>query len=107
MAKFRGTIGFVYEIETSPDVWTQEAVERVYRGDKVRCSRRWEKTDSLNDDLVINEEISIVADSYLLENLYAMRYVKIGDVAWRITSISQERPRVVLDIGGIYNGPTA
>ena len=105
MAKFRGVLGFVYDKETTPDVYTQEVVERTYRGDLMKFSRRWEKTEYLNDSLTMNEEISIVADSYLLDNLYAIKYVKLKGVAWGIQSITPERPRIILSIGGIYNGP--
>lgn len=105
MAKFRGVLGFVYDQETAPDVYTQEVVERTYRGDTIKFSRRWEKTEYLNDSLTMNEEISIVADSYLLNNMHAIKYVKFKGAAWRVESITPERPRIILSIGGIYNGP--
>lgn len=107
MAKFRGVIGLVDDVETAPDVWVQQAIERTYRGDFVRSGRRWESTEHLNDDLVINNEISIVADSYLHEHIYAMKYVKFGGTAWKITSITIQYPRLIIDFGGVYNGPQA
>lgn len=107
MAKFRGVIGLVDDVETSPDVYEQKAVERKYRGDFVRNNRRWDRSETLNDDLTLNNEISIVADSYLYKHIYAMRYVKFEGVAWKITNITLQRPRIILSIGGIYNGPTA
>ena len=107
MAKFRGVIGLVDDVETSPDVYEQKAVERKYRGDFVRNTRRWDKSENLNDDLTLNNEISIVADSYLYKHIYAMRYVKFEGTAWKITNITIQRPRIILSIGGIYNGPTA
>ena len=107
MAKFRGVIGLVEDVETAPDVYEQRAIEKKYRGDFVRNSRRWDKTEYLNDDLTINNEISIVADSYLYKHIYAMRYVKFDGAAWKISAITIQRPRIILIIGGIYNGPTA
>ena len=107
MAKFRGVIGLVDDVETAPDVWEQKAVERHYRGDFVKNSRRWSNTEYLNDDFTINNEISIVADSYLYKHMYAMRYVIFGGAAWKIESITVQRPRIIISIGGIYNGPTA
>lgn len=107
MAKFRGVIGLVDDVETSPDVYEQKAVERKYRGDFVRNTRRWDRSENLNDDLTLNNEISIVADSYLYKHIYAMRYVKFEGTAWKIINITIQRPRIILSIGGIYNGPTA
>lgn len=107
MAKFRGVIGLVDDVETSPDVYEQKAVERKYRGDFVRNTRRWDRSENLNDDLTLNNEISIVADSYLYKHIYAMRYVKFEGTAWKITNITIQSPRIILSIGGIYNGPTA
>lgn len=106
MAKFRGAIGLVEEIETAPDVYEQKAIERKYRGDFVRNTRRWDNSEHLNDNLTLNNEISIVADSYLYKHIYAMRYVKFEGTAWEITNITLQRPRIILSVGGIYNGPT-
>ena len=107
MAKFRGVIGLVEDVETAPDVYIQQAIERKYRGDFIKNTRRWDKSEYLNNDLTLNNEISIVADSYLYKHIYAMRYVKFEGTAWSITAITVQRPRIILSIGGIYNGPTA
>ena len=107
MAKFRGVIGFIEDQETSQDVYEQVAIERSYRGDFIKISKRWSNTEYLNDDLTINNEISIVADSYLLKHIYAMRYVKFEGTAWKIESLTIQRPRIIISIGGVYNGPTA
>jgi hypothetical protein len=34
-----------------------------------------------------------------------MRYVEWMNARWKITSIDVKRPRVILTIGGVYNGP--
>ncbi len=34
-----------------------------------------------------------------------MKYVRWQGERWRITNIEIQRPRIVLTIGGIYNGP--
>lgn len=107
MAKFRGVIGLVEDQETAPDVYEQVAIERSYRGDFVKNSRRWSSTEHLNDNLTISNEISIVADSFLFKHIYAMRYVKFGGTAWKIESLTVQRPRIIISIGGVYNGPTA
>lgn len=103
--KFSGQIGFVKTEERTPGSWLPVEDTRPYIGDVERNYRRWEpNNDSVNDDIRMNNRISIVADSYLKENLGAMRFVVMNGVKWAITSFEIEWPRIVLEIGGVYNG---
>ena len=104
MAKFHGVIGYVKSTETSTDVWEPVATEHECYGDVVSDTRRWQSGQNLNDDLVVNERISIVADSFANQNIQAMKYVKWMGVYWDITSINVLRPRIILTLGGVYNG---
>lgn len=107
MAKFYGVIGYAVTEETKPDVWVETVTERPYFGDIVRESRRVESSqDTVNDGITMNNEISIVADPYAQEHIYAMRYVKFRGAAWKITSVEVQYPRLNISIGGIYNGKT-
>lgn len=108
MAKFYGTIGYVDVVETRPGVYEERVTERVYSGDVLRKSSRWTtNSDSVNDDLTINTQISILADPYAYKNFHSMRYVEFMDAKWKITSIEVKYPRLVLDVGGVYNGKQA
>lgn len=108
MAKFYGTIGYVDVVETRPGVYEERVTERVYSGDVLRKSSRWTTNpDSINDDLTINTQISILADPYAYKNFHSMRYVEFMDAKWKITSIEVKYPRLVLDVGGVYNGKQA
>lgn len=104
MARFFGMIGFGFTEETSPGVYTERIVENPYYGDVVKNYRRWEQGERLNDNLNITNTFSILADEFAYENLYAMRYVVYMGSKWKIKSVSIERPRIVLEIGGVYNG---
>lgn len=104
MAKFYGVIGFVETVETESGVWEESATERKYSGDVVKDSKRWQTSENLNDDLTINNKISIIADLFAYENFSMIRYVKWMEVSWKVTNIDVERPRLVLSIGGVYNG---
>lgn len=106
MAKFYGSVGFVTQHETSPGIATQIAVERSYYGDELKVARRWEKTDQLNDDINAAITISIVADRFAYDNLSAIRYVSWMGSKWNVTAVEPQRPRLLLTIGGVYNGPT-
>lgn len=103
MAKFYGIIGYSDTTETKPGVWEEIVTERNYSGDSIKNTRRWQTGESLNDDLTINNVISIVADPYAYQNFHAMRYVKWMGALWKITNVEVQRPRLLLTIGGIYN----
>ncbi len=103
MAKFYGAIGFAETVETDPGVWEEKIVEHSYSGDLIRNIRRLEPASSVNDNVNITNEISIVADPYAEQNMYAMRYVVFKGSKWKISSVEVNYPRLLLSIGGLYN----
>lgn len=105
MAKFYGPIGYAVQEETKPGVWKPQIIEKNYRGDVVLDQRRWQSSDKVNDDVNLDNSISIVADDYAYTNIGVMKYIVWNNVAWKIQSFIINRPRLVLQIGGIYNGP--
>lgn len=107
MAKFYGEIGYVRTEKTAPGKWTKVAAERVYSGEFNRISKRWQRGTKVNDDLSIQAEVSIVADPFLYDHLHEIRYVRINGVPWGVASIEPQHPRLVLALGGVYNGPVA
>lgn len=104
MAKFFGAVGYVDTVETSAGVFQEKAVERKYYGDLNKLSRRWEKSDHLNDNLVFNNSLSIVADDYAYNHFSSIRYVKWEGTAWTVNSVEVASPRLVMTFGGVYNG---
>lgn len=106
MAKFYGEIGYADTVEETPGNWQEQVIEKKYYGDVLRSTRRWESGEYLNDNLNINNTISIVADPYAYEHFFAIRYVKWMGARWKITNVEIQRPRLILTIGGVYNGPT-
>ena len=104
MAKYFGKIGFAETTETIPGVWSDQIIERSYSGDVLKNTQRWEKGDGINDDLNIKNTISIVSDVYANDNFYSIKYVTWRGVKWKVTEIEVQHPRLILSIGGIYNG---
>jgi hypothetical protein len=104
MAKFYGSIGYAETSETAPGIWTESITERTYSGDVVRNSKRWQSGENLNDDLTVNNEISIISDPFAYQNFHTMRYIKWMGASWKIIKIEIQRPRLILTIGGVYNG---
>lgn len=107
MAKYFGKIGYVEQVETAPGVWEEQITERQYYGDVVRNIRKLESSGDINDNINVSMEISIVADPYAIQNFHAMRYVEFMDSLWKITSVEVNYPRLILSIGGVYNGQQA
>ena len=104
MAKFYGAIGYAIPVETKPGVWKDQITEKSYRGDFVLNQQRWQQSEKVNDDLHLDNSISVVADVFAYSNLGFMRYVVMGGKKWKITSLAINRPRIVLQIGGLHNG---
>lgn len=103
MAKFYGNVGFAETVETEPSIWEEKIVERPYFGDVLRRSRRLESSGNVNSNVNVTNEISIVADPYANQNLFAMRYVEFMGTKWEISNVDVQYPRLVLTIGGVYN----
>lgn len=107
MAKFFGNIGYGESIEKSPGVWQDAIVERPYYGDVLRNSRQIKEGQVLNNDLTVSNSISIVADAYANEHFFAIRYIKWAGAYWSVDNVTVQSPRLILQLGGIYNGPKA
>lgn len=104
MAKYYGKIGYAETVETTPGVWTEKIVERYYRGDVRRMTKRWEDGEKVNPDLNVSNEISIVSDPYAEQHFHQIRYIAWAGALWTVKSVTVERPRLRLTIGGVYNG---
>ena len=106
MAKFYGKVGYAQTVETAPGVYKKNAItERYYRGDVIKNTRRLENSENLNDNIRVNNSISIVADAYAYEHFFAMKYVEWMGSLWKISNAEVQRPRIILTLGEVYNGP--
>lgn len=103
--KFFGTVGFVELEETQPNIFREsEPIERQYYGDVLKNSKKDEGGQWLNDNLNVDNRISIVADEYAYGHFFAIRYVVWENSKWKVKSVEVSRPRLILTIGGVYNG---
>ena len=104
--KFAGVVGYETLMEVRPSNWQSVIVERKYRGDISRCSRRLQSADKVNEDIVISNEIEILADAFAFENFSNIKYVVWMGTKWKVNTITVEPPRLILEIGGVYNDET-
>lgn len=105
MAKYSGMIGFKgVETETEPGIWTVEDVERNYRGDLMSLSSSAVPSAQINEGVTLNQRISIIADKFSFENFTRIQYITYMGVKWKVEKVAVDRPRLTLNIGGVFNG---
>ena len=107
MAKFHGRVGFGEAVEEQPGVYSDAIVEHFYYGDIVSNRRTLQQDENLNPDLVISNSISIVANAYASRHFFAIKYVEWAGEFWAVVSVEVQTPRLILQLGEVYNGPTA
>ena len=105
MAKFAGLVGYVTQKESESGVWLPETVERKMRGDVIRAASSFNANEKVNEDIVMQQRISLVGDPYAFANFATLKYVTYLGVKWKVMSIDvNSRPRLIVTIGGVWNG---
>lgn len=105
MAKWYGVIGFAETVEVEPGVHIDEVIERPYFGDIIRNVRNLQSAGVVNDNINVNNEISILADPYANNHFHTMKYISFAGAKWKISSVdASQYPRLRLTIGGVWNG---
>lgn len=108
MSKWFGKIGYATTVENEPGIWEEDIVEREYFGDMT--SDRWKRTSSgdINDNIDLANVISIVADPFAYQHCSSIAYAEIMGTKWKVSNVdASQRPRLILTIGGVYNGEQA
>lgn len=108
MAKYSGYLGLLLpEVETVPGVWKPSEVKEVkVKGDTLNQSKNYNTVDTgTNDYITVSKRVSIVASSDLIQNSGYIRYASYLGSLWKVVEISYERPRLILTLGGLWNGP--
>lgn len=105
MQRFFGKVGYGISTMTAPGVWKDVITEREYFGDVVRNSRGIQAPEKVNYDVTVGNSISIVADDHANEHFFAIRYVEWAGALWTVTDVEVQSPRLLLRLGGVYNGP--
>jgi hypothetical protein len=105
MNRFFGKVGYGVTVQTRPGVHEDQIVERSHFGDVVRNSLKFREGQSVNNDLSVGNSISIVADAYANAHFSSIRYVEWAGARWSVTEIEIQSPRLILRLGGVYNGP--
>ena len=109
MARFYGVVGYGNTVENpvGSGIWEDQITEVSYYGDVVRNTRKLDEGENLNNDISVQNSISIVADQYAIEHFFLIKYVQWAGTLWTVTSVEVQSPRLLLRLGSVYNGPTA
>lgn len=105
MARFYGKVGFGQTQDKGIGVHELVVEYRMYSGDVIRNSRINEDAQKVNDNLRVSNSISIVSDEHANQNFFAIRYVEWAGTLWEVTEVEVQSPRLLLRLGGKYNGP--
>lgn len=106
MAKWSGNIGYIKPEEVQRGVWADgEVIEHIHYGDTISNRNRIQQApDSTNSNISLMNNVSIVADDFAIANFGYMKYAVVKGVKWKITDVEVQYPRLILMIGGLYNG---
>jgi len=107
MARFCGKIGFGTTAEVTPGRWKDVIVEHKFFGDVLRNDINTETGEKATPDFTFTNRISIVAAHDALKRRKQIRYIEFEGDLWHIESIEVQGRRLILSLGGVYNGPTA
>lgn len=102
-----GVIGYGIQTKIRPGVVEDVITEVKFRGDVLRPSSGPEDNGKVNDDLKVGLSISIVAGAYHSKHVHAIRYISWEGQLWKVANVDVAHPRLILRLGGLYNGPKA
>lgn len=107
MGKIALKVGYAICNETfeGSGVWTDDIIERECPGETTQVVSKWSvNSNSINDNTDISTNISFLADPFAMQNFAHIKYVGYLGCLWKVNSIEVQYPRLILSVGGIYNG---
>lgn len=100
--KWYGQIAYSHQEETSPGIIEDKPIVRNYIGDLLSNRKSNQTNDSINDDISITNQLSVVCDAYLLNSFHDILYVTFGGAKWKVSSVEVQPPRLILSFGSLY-----
>lgn len=104
MTKFAGLVGYATQEETVPGVWSPVEKPVMMKGDVISQSSSVQNDGKVNSDITLNHRVSLIGDAYAFENYYNLKWIEINGRKWEISSVELRRPRLIVTVGGLYNG---
>jgi len=106
--KYYDDVTFVLQQEDpqAPGDWKEYTIVKPYMGDWKRVESRWNQGSNLIDDKRVNNQLEIISDPFAVTNFTHIRCVKWMGHEWAVTTVTLRPPRIVMEIGGLYNAST-
>lgn len=101
--RYYGKIGYFDSVETKPGLFENQMIYKTYKGDVLRNYKRNQDGSKVNSDVSVNNSISIVADPYAHEHFFKIKCVEWQGALWSVSSVEVQYPRLILELGGLYN----
>jgi hypothetical protein len=104
MARTYATVAFTEQVESSPGVWKNKITTRHYAGKIVRDQDYIQDSQISFDNIKNGNSLSLIYDQYMIDHSFDILYAMWNNIKFSITSITIEKPRMILQLGGVYNG---
>lgn len=102
MSRFSGKLGFVMTRETEEGVWLEDKIEIPVKGTIRSLYVRNDNNSSVNSNLRLTNEVSVLLDSKINTYLETLKYVVWKGSKWEVQSIGVNYPRLTINLGGLY-----
>lgn len=105
MGKYYGKVGYVIPLQTAPGVYQDsEPIEKPYVCETKEEHQRWVGGNQVNDNLKVRTTVEIIADPFAITHFSKIKYCEYMGILWTVTDVLPRYPRLVLTLGGEYNG---
>ena len=101
--RYSGKVGYFETVETQPGYFEEKITTRPYQGDVVRTTKRNQLATNVNDNIMVSNSLSIVADPYAREHFFQIKCAWWQGTWWEVTSVEVQYPRLILELGGPSN----
>ncbi len=101
--RYYGKIGYWDTVEVKPGLFENQMVYKTYKGDVIRNYKRNQDGSKVNSDISVNNLISIVADPYARDHFFKIKCVEWQGALWKVSSVEVQYPRLILEIGGLWD----
>ena len=102
MSRFSGRLGFVVTRETEEGVWLEDKIELPAKGTIRSLYVRNDNNSSVNSNLRLTNEVSVLLNSKFQTYLNTLKYVVWKGSKWEVQSIGVTYPRLTINLGGPY-----
>ena len=86
-------------------IYKEIYIERPYKAEVMSSGYQNQQGEGINDDYKITNKFSVLAcDAFTLSHLNSIIWIEYLNVKWKVTSVDIQRPRLIISIGGEYNG---